>query len=362
MLGRPNLDAQTAAQTEAMKVDLISSAAKRVPLESPLKWSPRETVEYGDLVVGRVKRVSPNYPNLEVPGGGQVLLKESKTLVGVLGERRALNGFSGKAPSRLRLGMRLHLLNMGGVIGQCTGFHRNLEWPTEIEYLGTVRGNSGALNIKNFALPIVNKLLPQIPVVMVVGTCMDSGKTLVCKQLLKYFSKKGFSISAGKVTGVAAQRDVISMEKSGAKKVLSFFDFGLVSTTGQGSLVPVAHSMVHYLSSSKPDFILLEMGDGIVGAYRGSDLLEDAELMDRCVSIILCANDLMGVWGGLQWITQPDGENQSKVLISGRVTDSTEGVRFIEQNWNLAAANAFDGAAKMCTHVLEAMMPWLKSE
>ena len=350
-----------APPSEGVIPDLISSAVGRVPLEARLQVEPTMTAQYGDVIAARVKNVSPNYPSLEIPGGKEVALEESNVVLGVLGCRRALHGFSGGLPSRLKSGMPLHVLNKGGVIGQCTGFHRDLEWPTEVEYLGTVQGSGRPVNLKDFALPLIEEALPEVPVVMVVGTCMDAGKTSVCKSLLEPFLEKGFSINAGKVSGVACERDLIAMERHGAKETLSFVDFGLPSTTHLESLVPVARSMVHYLSRSNPDFILLELGDGIVGAYRVASLFEDEQLMSRCVSTILCANDLMGVWGALQWLTSAGSPKQS-VLVSGRVTDSTEGVRFIEENWNLPAANAFDGAAKICTHVLESMMPWLELE
>jgi len=340
--------------------DLISSAVNRVTLQSPLQVEAVMTAQYGDVIAGRIKSVNPNYPFLEISGGKEIALEESQIFLGVLGCRKALHGFSGELPSTLKTGMSLHLLNKGGVIGQCTGFHRDLEWPTEIEYLGTIQQNGQPLNLQDFALPFIEEPLPEVPVVMVVGTCMDAGKTSVCKRLLKLFSERGFSINAGKVSGVACQRDLIAMERHGAKKTLSFVDFGLPSTTHLESLVSLARSMVHHLSRSNPDFILLELGDGIVGAYRVASMFEDEKLMSRCVFTILCANDLTGVWGGLQWLNST--KNPKQMLVSGRVTDSTEGVRFIEQNWNLPAANAFDGSAKICTHVLESMMPWLELE
>ena len=350
-----------APPSEGVTPDLISSSVSRVPLQAAFQVEPTVTAQYGDVIAARVKSVSPNYPFLEMPGGKEVALEESKVLLGVLGCRRALHGFSGGLPSRLKPAMSLHVLNKGGVIGQCTGFHRDLEWPTEVEYLGTVQRNGQPLNLRDFALPLIEEALPEVPVVMVVGTCMDAGKTSVCKRLLEPLSERGFSINAGKVSGVASQRDLLAMDRHGAKETLSFVDFGFPSTTHLESLVSVARSMVHYLSRSNPDFVLLELGDGIVGSYRVASLFEDEQLMSRCVFTILCANDLMGVWGALQWLTSTGNPKQT-VLVSGRVTDSTEGVRFIEKNWNLPAANAFDGAAKICTHVLESMMPWLELE
>jgi len=351
----------TPVVTENLEPDLISSSANRVPLSTPLQLSLDASPQTGNLVLVRVKKLSSKYSSIEIANGEEVSLEPGKILVGVLGARRALMGFSGDVPEKLEPHMSLFVLNRGGVIGKCTGFHRELEWPTEVEYLATLQNNGQILNLEDFALPLIDKPLPETPLVLVAGTCMDAGKTSVCKQLLKRFAKKDFTVNAGKVAGVACLRDLVVMQEHGAGETLSFQDFGLPSTAQLDSLVPVATSIIHHLSQSEPDFILLELGDGVLGGYRVSSLLADPHLMSRCVSMILCANDLMGAWGLIQWFSQQK-QQMPRMLISGRVTDSTEGVRYIEKNWNLPAANAFDGPAKMCTHVLESLMPWLELE
>ncbi len=358
---KSSIKATASFEAEDLKPDLISSSVGRVPLTTPLELTSEAPPRHGNLVLVRVGKVSKKYSSVETTGGKETQLEAGKSLVGVLGTRRALMGFSGDVPDKLGPHEPLYVLNQGGVIGNCTGFHRELEWPTEVEYLGTLQNNGRTLNLGEFALPLIDERLPETPLVLVAGTCMDAGKTSVCKQLLTLFAEKNFAVNAGKVAGVACLRDLLTMKEHGANEALSFHDFGLASTAQLDSLVPVARSMVHHLSRSKPDFVLLELGDGVLGGYRVSTLLEDPHLMSRCVAMILCANDLMGAWGLLQWFSQ-QGLQMPRVLISGRVTDSTEGVRYIEENWDLPAANAFDGSAKICTHVLESLMPWLELE
>jgi hypothetical protein len=220
------------------------------------------------------------------------------------------------------------------------------------------------LNLKHQALSVYEGPLPDVPVIMVMGTCMNAGKTTVCRQILRMFSQKGFHVNAGKVAGVACLQDTLKMKKNGAQKVLNFQEFGLASTTGVDSLVPIARSLIYYLAESQPDFIILEMGDGILGGYQVASVFDDADLMSRSLCTILCANDLMGVWGAVQWMEKygPVPQAQRPALISGPVTDSQEGIRYIEENWNIPAANAFDSAGKICTILAESLMPWLKSE
>ncbi len=318
----------------------------------------------GDVVLARVREVNPAYPILEEGNGKGVVLQGGELIAGVLGARKALRGFSGRLPARLQKGMPLHLLNKGGVIGECTAFNRELGWPTQLEYIGNVYREGHSLNLDENALPFIEGPLPEIPVIMVMGTCMNAGKTSVCKQIVKLFAEKGFTVNAGKVAGVACLQDTIAMQECGAKKVASFLDFGLSSTTEIPTLSPVARSLIHHLADPEPDFIVLEMGDGILGGYNVASLFDDNDFMSRSLCTILCANDLMGVWGSLQWMAQHGKVQQAQRphLISGPVTDSSEGIEYIEENWRIPAANAFDSSGKICTIVLESLMPWLELE
>ncbi|UCF37738.1 MAG: hypothetical protein JSU96_02405 [Acidobacteriota bacterium] len=332
--------------------DYVSSAARRLNLEFPV--DARETVQpaSGDVVLAVVEEVNPAYPYLEIADGTTVSLSAGHLIIGSIGSRKALHGFSGKIPQELTIGQPLSLLNKGGVIGDCTAFHRDLEWPTQLRYLGTIHQGDQPLNIKSASLPFVEGPLPDVPLVVVLGTCMNSGKTTVCKTIVQNFASRGVTVHGGKVAGVACQQDLVALQKAGAQKVTSFHDFGFPSSADTESLVPVARSMVHYLADPKPDFIILEMGDGILGGYHVSSLFSDHEFLSKQVCTVVCANDFMGTWGALEWM----GKNgfpakEHPIMISGPVTDSGEGIRFIESTWGVSAANPFDCPGKLCSFV-----------
>ncbi len=338
--------------------DYISSCAANLSLRSPLRTAEIADPKAGDVVLARVEEVNPAYPALELPDGQDVVLEPGMTIVGALGTRKALHGFSGRVPNPLFVGQPIQLLNKGGVIGECTAFHRSLEWPTLLTHLGSVVEGDRPVNLKDAALPFVEGPLPNTPLVLVLGTCMNSGKTTVCKTIIESFAKRGFRITAGKVAGVACRRDLLVMRQAGSSKVLSFHDFGLPSSADVPSLVPVARSMIHHLAEPEPDFVILEMGDGILGGYHVSSLFGDRELFRRQVCMIVCANDLLGSWGALEWMRQQGVEPaESSILISGPVTDSCEGVTYIEQNWPAVAANPFDSAGKLCSFVMKNLRP-----
>jgi len=336
--------------------NLISSSASIPDLNKGFQLSGGGDPASGDLVVATVKEVNPVYPGLEMEDGTEIVLEKGNILIGVLGSRRALLGFSGRVPASLEIGQPLHLLNKGGVIGECTAFNRKLEWPTSLEFLGTVTRNDKAVNLGQYAQPLHKGPLPEVPMVMILGTCMNAGKTTVARQIIEVFTQRGLKINAGKVAGVACRRDILSMKKCGAEKVMSFHDFGVPSSSEMKTLLPVARSLHHSLSENNPDFIVMEMGDGILGGYQVSSLFEDSEYISRAMCTVICANDLMGVWGALQWL-KPAGisAEHHPVLISGPVTDSGEGVDYIENNWGVTAANALDSKGKICQFVNEAV-------
>lgn len=339
----------------------VSSAACRLEFPPRLELRTSSGPQAGEVVAVRVADVNAGYPNIELTTGEEVHLNPGDIIIGALGIRKALRGFSGKVPDRIEKGQSLYLLNKGGIIGECTAFNRDLGWPSRVEYLGSVTRDGAIVNLTDGALTVVEGSLPPVPLVMVFGTCMNAGKTTVCKQILERFTEKNYSVNAGKVAGVACLQDPLKMKRNGAREVLSFHDFGLPSSAHVSDLAPVARSIIHYLAESKPDFIVLEMGDGILGGYQVSSLFQDVELINSQVCSILCANDLMGVWGSLEWIEKRRGKADSHpMLISGPVTDSAEGINYIEQNWNIPAANAFDSPGKICNFILKNLKPWLK--
>ena len=94
----------------------------RDPEVSATNGAPRA----GDVVVVRVLTDNATYNMLELPTGRLAKVNPGDLLAGVLGRRRALKGFVGDVPGTITAGDELHLLNLGGVIGSCSGHHSSL--------------------------------------------------------------------------------------------------------------------------------------------------------------------------------------------------------------------------------------------
>src|SRR3982074_835875 len=113
-----------------------------------------ESPRAGDVVVVRALTDSATYNMLELPTGRLAKINPGDVLIGVLGRRRALKGFVGDVPEKVHSGDQLHLLNMGGVIGFCTGHHSSLSDAIRLEVIGIVCDEEGRVqNIADVALP-----------------------------------------------------------------------------------------------------------------------------------------------------------------------------------------------------------------
>ena len=281
---------------------------------------------------------SATYNMLELPSGRLAKINPGDVLLGVLGRRRALKGFVGDVPATLDAGDELHLLNMGGVIGLCSGHHSSLGDAIKVELIGVVCDEEGrALNIADAALPLRSTLGATAPLVMIAGTSMDSGKTYAATELIKQATRAGLRIAAAKLSGVACLRDTLNMADHGAIATASFLDCGLPSTVGAEDLAPIAKTVIARLNESAPDLIVVELGDGILGGYSVESIFEDAELRAATTAIVFCASDYVGAWGGIELFRRWGLEVN---VVAGSVTDSQMGQDYVEREFGVPAANA----------------------
>jgi len=196
-------------------------------------------------------------------------------------------------------------------------------------------------NIRDYAIPSVDSLEGRVipPVVIVSGTSMQSGKTSFLSEIIQSLSKKGLRVAAGKLTGVACLRDLLSMQDNGALETASFQDAGFPSTAGMdvATLVKTAKAVIAHLADGDPELILLELGDGLVGDYGVLDVLMDDEIRATIRVHAFCANDLAGAWGGQRFLA----EHGFRIdLFSGPVTDNLVGIEYLEAQFGVPAINA----------------------
>lgn len=337
-----------------IRAHLIASVAYRLGLKRTLSIQTRDLEpESGAVVMTRILSDKRVYNQVELVSGRMAPVRPGEILVGALGCRRALRGFVGEVPTELAAGDHLQLLNLGGVIGHSSAPYRDLGPPATVEVLGHVLGNGKPLNIRDGALPIATEIPESLPpIVLVSGTCMNSGKTFACAQMVQEAAGRGLRVHGGKLTGVACRRDLISLEDQGATRTASFLDVGHASTAGleASELRDMTRTVLAYLAEGDPDVIFLELGDGIIGDYGVLAILEDPLVREHVSYHLLCAQDMVGSWGGVRYLADHGiGVN----AISGPTTDTPVGVEFVEKSLGLPATNARLEPARLTDLVLE---------
>ena len=331
---------------QTIAIDKIGSATSPLRLARSLNviaqnGAPRP----GDVVVVRVLTDNATYNMLELPTGRLAKVNPGDILAGVLGRRRALKGFVGDVPESVKAGDVLHLLNLGGVIGKCSGHHSSLNDAIQVEVVGlAANGANTVMNIADVSLPPRQRLGDSAPLVVIAGACMNSGKTYAATEVIQLATRAGLRVAAAKLSGVACLRDTLNMADHGAIATASFLDCGLPSTVDMNDLAPVAKAIVSRLNESAPDLIVVELGDGILGGYSVESVFDDAELREAMTALIFCASDYVGAWGGIELFRR----RGIKVdLVAGSVTDSKMGEDYIEREFNVPAANVRRNGTKL---------------
>lgn len=326
-------------------VDKIASVAQHNNLASELRLSAEILCEEGVLIAVRVLNNKSRYNQLELTSGRMATVNMGDIVVGALGHRKALRGYSGHLPTTLRKGDTVQILNIGGVVGTCDSANPDVGRPFDCEVLGTVLefpylgerigvpARAGATKL-DYDAPLQTD---GIPVIALAGTCMDSGKTAAACSIVSRLRQLGFNVAACKATGVSLRRDVLAMEDAGATETMIFSDLGVITTT-QESGPALTRSLLSGLARKRPDVIVLELGDGLLGAYGVAAILADEEIRNAFTAVVLCANDPVSAWGGAKILRDEYGIEPA--VVTGPATDNAVGIEQIAEQLSLPAINA----------------------
>ena len=341
-------------------VDKLASVTQACGLSHEVRISTDIPAEEGVVIVVEVLNNKSTYNTLELVSGRMAKVGKGDIVAGALGHRQALFGYSGHVPSAVQPGDVLQMLNIGGVLGVCDSINPEKGKPFDCRVLGV------ALNFpylgERIGVPAragykrldANAALDTrgVPVVALAGTCMEAGKTAAACAIVSRMRHRGLIVDAFKATGVSLRRDILAMEDAGARRCAIFTDLGVVTTTRVNGPA-LTRTMLTELAAAKPDVVVFELGDGILGTYGVDAILECADIRTALTGVVLSANDPVAAWGGVKLLR--DRFRIEPCAVTGPCTDNQVGVEIVTTQLGVPAFNAISNAAALGDRVIEAL-------
>ncbi len=327
---------------KTIHIDKIASVTKNLALSHVETLTDTMSCDMGTVLAAQVLDDKVIYNELELPSGRMSKLKKGDIIVVALGQRRALKGFVGDLPKSLKVDDVIHLLNLGGVAGECTSSNTHeVGEPLRIRILGGIERSGKLLNINQAVLYEPSETLSNdVPLIIVTGTSMDSGKTTVAVEITKALTRMGMRLAGTKLTGVGAYRDIFKMHDYGVYESVSFADGGITSTANieAATMVNISKGALNHLAKGKPDAIIVEFGDGVMGRYGVAHILNDPQIQKNVRLHIGCAGDPVSA---VALAERCAAMGLPIDVMSGPVTDNQVGKDIVTQELDVITYNAF---------------------
>ncbi|MFJ3403380.1 DUF1611 domain-containing protein [Promicromonospora sp. NPDC090134] len=325
---------------KAYSTRFVAAAIEQDPAAFGLVTDPTRAPRPGDVVLARVVTIG-QHRRLESPVSRRQILFEGDEIVVAYGSRYAADQFLAVLPEDLG---PCHLAAAGGLASRVVDQHAAVKDATVIEPIGllTTSGVGGGASVVATSGTVVNLAAyaphpvraagslsgnaARVPVIAVIGTSMNSGKSTTLACLAHGLTAAGLTVHAGKATGTGAGNDAHHFVDAGASHVLDFTDFGLPSTFGLPfeDVRDVFATMADVLASPvrpgapAPGVVLIEIADGVYQGETGRLLVDDAfrSVVDR---VVFAAGDALGASGGVAALRALGAEPS---VVSGVLTAS----------------------------------------
>ncbi|MFJ2619755.1 DUF1611 domain-containing protein [Glutamicibacter sp. NPDC087344] len=301
------LDARTVAALKvAYTTRFVGAELQRNPEDFHLVGGPALVPAAGDVVVARVREIGKHTAVQSAQGRRQKLFVGQLVLI-AYGDRYAPDQFLAHVPADLG---PCQLVAGGGVASAVESMHASIDAATELEPVGLLARGSQVVNLQDFAplqvhIPSPAASVPRerhaVPVLAVLGTSMNSGKSTTLGCLVNGLTNAGLQVAAGKATGTGAGNDPNLFRDAGASAVADFTDFGYPTTyrVSYEKVRDLLVAMIREQAASGADVVIIEIADGL---FQGetSRLLNDPVFSEHVDKVLFSAQDALGALAGEQ--------------------------------------------------------------
>ena len=287
-----------------MKSALLLPSAALCISRKQLRYFDRidKPPEVGDLVYGQIRSVG-FHSTLENKEGRIHVVNNGSRGVFVFGNRYAPDAYEGVVPNHLP--REVDLLARSGMVGEVRQMNANIKDPTRVEVRGYVCDEQGrVINTRNFPLikdpKSERKSGRRAKLILVVGTSMNSGKSLAAASICWALATMGHQVRGCKVTGTASLKDILHMEDAGASPVADFTYFGYPSTylLDEAHLLEIFDKLDLKYANNPSNYWVVELADGILQRETAM-LLSTPRVTSRIHRLIFTAHDALGAIAGV---------------------------------------------------------------
>ncbi len=297
----------------------------------------RDYWDTGDYVVGKVLDTRGHLKAVELPGGRMIEIMEGDLVVGAFGNRVATLEAVGSWQSIDESG-EFNALTAAGLFGKVTSLSPFISSPMRLQYHGHVMRNETKVTMRG-SLSKIDIIDFDIPVILIVGTSMSSGKTMSGRVIVHLLSQMGLNVVGAKLTGAARYRDMLSFGDAGASAIYDFVDAGLPSSAvDEVTYRQALPYLLSLIARDKPDVVVAEAGASPLEPYNGAIAKE--MIRDNVKFKLLCAQDPYAVVG-VQTAFQRNPD-----LVAGGAANTDAAIALVKKLSGLPALNLMDPASR----------------
>lgn len=298
------IDAQRARTIRAAYTTrFVAAELQRNPQDFEIVRRANMVPRSGDVVIANVTELG-KHTRLQSPVSRRQLMFVGQEIMVAYGHRYAPDQFLAHVPDNLG---PCQLVAGGGVASEVIEQHASIDKATQLEPVGLLTRQGKVVNLLDFApLSIENESpqaaqidAPRPPVIAVLGTSMNSGKSTTLGCLVNGLVNSGMQVAAGKATGTGAGNDPDLFTDAGAFSVCDFTDFGFPTTyrLDYETVRDLLVAMIREQSATGADTVVIEIADGL---FQGetSRLLRDPIFTAQVDRVLFSAQDALGAQAG----------------------------------------------------------------
>lgn len=296
---------------------------------------PFEDWATGDFVAGRTVGKRNRLYQCETKVGRMADMVRGDLMIGALGQREAtLEGVGDWR--KVEDDLELEALTSAGLMGKSTSISPFLPELMRLEYCGHVVRDENKVCMMDFVEATPKRRL-DIPVILLIGTSMSSGKTKSGQVIIRALKYLGLRVAGAKLTGAARFRDILTFRDAGADEVIDFVDAGLPSTVCEEAQFREAMDwMTSRIAAANVDVLVAEAGASPLEPYNGSVVVEYLQHLARFN--VLCASDPYAVLG----VQTAYGNGLRPDIVAGPAANTEAAYRLVHKLCGLKALNLLD--------------------